>query len=177
MKIQTEIRRDDYNAFLKFIRTKRVRPRMGYLWPLGICLGILGGILLEKLFPPGDDDTFFLILIGFILGVAFLYLFAILVARSQRKRLSPTDDCYFFGHQEVEIQTDGIHVKSLHHQSHYQWSLVDSPYTTNEHLFIMIDRIAGIIIPRRSFPSEAECNAFLEAIQTRKQRTQSFWPT
>ena len=177
MKVQTEIRLEDYNAFLKLVYAKALRPWANALWTTVVVLpfAIVPGVLLGRRGAPGGDDGVTMILAGFVAGVAFLYLLGILMSRDQRKRISPTESGYILGPQEVGIETEGVRVKSEHHDALYRWALIGSPEITEQHAFIMVDRIAGIIVPRRSFASEAEWNGFIEAIQSRKLRSESYW--
>lgn len=181
MKVQTDIRLEDYHAFLKLVYAKTQRPGAGgswlWTWTLLVCLpiGIGSAALVVKSGSRPGDSLWALLSVGFLAGFALVALVVILLARDQRKRISPVEGGYILGPQEVGIETEGIRVKSEHHDALFRWPLIGPPETTEEHVFIMMDRIGGIIVPRRSFSSEAEWNGFIEAIQSRKQRSESYW--
>jgi hypothetical protein len=172
MKVQTEIRIEDYNAFLRLVYAKTLRPWANVLWTMAVFvpIAILAGILFGIGGLPGGDKGVTLVLGGFVAGIGFLYLLGILVSRDQRKRISPADGGYILGPQEVELNAEGARVRSGQHEALFRWSLIGPPDVTPEYVFIMIDRIAGIIIPRGSFASDAECNAFIDEVRARKQK-------
>jgi hypothetical protein len=51
----------------------------------------------------------------------------------------------------------------------YQWSLIEKIARTDAHIFIMIGKGAGHIIPRRAFPSEDEFTTFYETARRYKK--------
>jgi hypothetical protein len=63
------------------------------------------------------------------------------------------------------VDESAIRVASEHHQSLYALSCVQQVGLAPAHLFVMIDRLSAIIVPRRSFPSSAECERFLAALK------------
>jgi hypothetical protein len=65
------------------------------------------------------------------------------------------------------VREDGIGEKSERHESFFLWSVVRSIEITDKHLFIMVDRLAGYIIPRRAFANEGDCGRFIGAVQQR----------
>lgn len=173
MKVQVDITLEDYQAFLKAItaQLKKIPPS-----PLSIALvigfpvivGVAAGFLAKS--APENPNRLPLLLIGFVCGVVFLYAFAILFSKLQRKRLLPSDGSYMLGPQEIEIREDGIRIASRSHESLFQWSLIAGPDVAKEHIFVMVDRLAGIIVPRRCFASEAEQEKFLEEVRRRARR-------
>jgi hypothetical protein len=52
-------------------------------------------------------------------------------------------------------------------ESFFQWSLVRGIAITDQHVFVMVDRIAGIILPKRAFSSETERDQFLSELERR----------
>jgi hypothetical protein len=58
-----------------------------------------------------------------------------------------------------------LHEASDNHESTYRWSLVKGIAETPDHIFIMLDRNAGLIIPRASFPTPGSCGEFLAKLR------------
>jgi hypothetical protein len=81
--------------------------------------------------------------------------------------MRPAEDGYVLGSQETSLEEGGIRQKSSRHQSFFQWSLVRRIAITDQHVFVMVDRIAGIILPERAFSSETEREQFLSELERR----------
>lgn len=176
MKALTDVRLEDFNAFLKLVYAKTQRPAASWLWTVAVCIPIgIGSAAWVVKTGSSPDPRWTLFCAGFFAGFALFLLMGTLVARDQRKRMSPVEGGYILGPQEVEIETEGIRVKTVNHEALFRWPLIGPPEITEQHAFIMVDRIGGIIVPRRSFSSDAEWNGFIEAIQTRKLRNESYW--
>lgn len=172
MKIHCDITLDDYKAFLKYVLAKALKSRayktqwLLIVFAFPIILGVVAG----NVAPAKNDSALRMLLIGFAFGVAIFYALAISLARIQRRRLVPSPDGYVLGPLDVEILDEGIRLTSQRHESLFHWTLVSGPEITKDHIFIMLEPIAGIIIPLRSFKSDADREQFLAEIRSRAKR-------
>src|SRR5687768_4640820 len=109
MKVQTEIRLEDYNAFLKLVYSKTQSPWASGLWTIavGVPIALCAGIFLGKSGLRGGDQGLTLVMGGFFAGFGFVYLVGTLLSRDQRKRIGPAEGGYILGPQEVEIENRG----------------------------------------------------------------------
>ena len=161
---ECEITPEDYKTFVRVIRGRAIRSsgaRFSPIFmaiPFGIALGLVGASTKGL---AGDPSPWIL---GFVFGVAWLYVAAIINAASMRKRLEPTKDGYMLGPQHVELRPDGLHIRSKRHEARFEWSIVAPPIDEKEHLFVMVERAAAVIIPKRCFQSDEEKKAFAESV-------------
>jgi hypothetical protein len=159
MSIQTEISHQDFKAFVKYIAVSTgggsmYRLLFGSALGVGVILGILGVTFRLQ---PAD------LLVGFIGAVLWLTIFSKLHARN----MGPARDSYIIGPRTVLVTDEGIREVSQKHESVFRWKAVRAAESVGEHIFIMVDRNAAIIVPHRAFPSDAERDRFMTEIQKR----------
>jgi hypothetical protein len=164
--VECDVTIGDFNAFTNFLRRHAYRTSSANFWMLvvGIPFGIGGGILAART-GVGDYGPMPLLL-GFVSGVVFLYIAALAYAPILRKRLQPTPDGYMLAKQRYELRADGFHVRTKKHEALFHWDIVAPPIERDGHYFVMVERAAAIIIPKRCFTNEAEGNAFAENIRS-----------
>jgi|GEM_PF-6732463 len=175
MSIKTDITQGDYAAFVKHVaRTvsaasgdKVVRKFIA----IAICLGI--GFALSLLNLSSHLTTLRAMFCGALAGAFLLMVFIANISRRQMQQMRPADDGFVVGSQEVFLENEGIRQRSGHHQSVFQWSLIRAVAVTEQHVFVMVDRIAGIILPRRAFASDAEREQFVSEIERRSGKVRT----
>ena len=174
MTIQTDITRQDFAAFRKYVafpgrtagmsfteRQKFYADKSVY-WRLMVAVIILVICVGLALLPLPRN-----LLLGAGIGLAAACVMIILVAKWQIRRLAPAEDGFMLGPKQVEICDEGLRQSSRHHESLFRWSLVRGPVLTNDYVFIMLDRATAVIVPRRAFKSEAEGAQFVSEINKR----------
>ncbi len=175
MSIKTDISQEDYTAFVKHIARTISTASEDKVIRIFICIAIgLGlGLALSLIHLSSHPTTFVAMLCGALAGAFFLVMIIGTISRRQMQRMRPVDDGFIVGSQEVFLEDEGIRQRSSHHQSVFQWSLIREVTVAEHHVFVMVDRIAGIILPRRAFSSDAEHEEFVSEIERRsgKMRT------
>jgi len=91
----------------------------------------------------------------------------ILIGRLQMRGTRPAPDGIVLGPHEVSILEEGVRNSSERHESLFRWQTVRSADTTAQHIFIMVDRCAAVIVPRRAFTSDEERERFVSEIKAR----------
>jgi hypothetical protein len=169
MSIKTEVTQKDYQAFVKHV-ARMVSASSGSKIVrlfISIAFGLALALALSLLKVAARPTFFWALICGALFGGLVLMSFVAYVSRQQMQRMRPVDDWLIVGAHEVFLEEEGIRQRSRRHQSVYQWSLVRAVALTEQHMFVMVDRIAGIILPRRAFASEAEREQFLSEIERR----------
>jgi len=85
-------------------------------------------------------------------------------------RIAPAEDGLILGKHSVVLDETGIRVISKRHESLYRWAAVRDVTVTNQRLFVMVDSIAGIIVPLKAFPSENDREQFVGEIRMKSGR-------
>src|SRR5205814_6476777 len=67
------------------------------------------------------------------------------------RRLFPVQGGLVLGKKRITLCPDGLRQSSTAHETLFRWPLVRRIAETPRHIFIMLDRNAGVIIPRSSF--------------------------
>jgi hypothetical protein len=169
MSIKTDISQEDYTAFVKHVARTLSAARGDRIVRIfiGICVGLGVGFVLSGLHLRFSPRILPAMVFGAVAGAFLLMVFVTDVSRRQMQRMRPTEDGYIIGPQEVFLEDEGLRQRSGRHQSVFQWSLVRAVAVTEQHVFVMVDSIAGIILPRRAFTSDAEREKFVREIETR----------
>ncbi len=174
MTIQTDITRQDFAAFKKYVafpgrtagmtfteRRKHYADKSFY-WRFAAALMIVGVCFGLALLPLPRN-----LVLGIMIGLVAAMITVLVLSIWQIRRLSPADDSFILGPRQVEICDEGLRQSSRHHESLFRWSMVGAPVVTSRHVFIMLDRAAGVIVPRRAFKSEAEGEQFVSELNKR----------
>jgi hypothetical protein len=159
MLIETEINIDDYKAYLKLVKKTNLKttPVLFLIYVLigTIFISISWTVDLQMHLP----TAFVVILLMVIIANAYLLI--------AQKKLYPERDGLILGRHTLKVDDDGIHVAKEHYESFAKWSGVKSVKETDKHYFIMLDRIAAHIIPKRSFSDEAQMREFKDLMNNR----------
>lgn len=70
---------------------------------------------------------------------------------------------YLFGHHELRIDQDGIHVKTEASES--TWHCIERAVESDKHVLIYVNSISAIIIPMSAFASDVEKINFLNEVR------------
>jgi len=175
MSIKTEITQDDYTAFIKHVARSVSTTSGDRIVGLFVCIAIgLGiGFVLSLSHLSSHTATFPALVCGVFAGAFLLMAMVSKISLRQMRRMRPAEDGYILGSQETFLEDEGIRQKSGHHQSVFQWSLVRTITVTEQHVFVMVDRVAGIILPRRAFSSDVEREQFVSEIERRSGKTRT----
>ena len=96
-------------------------------------------------------------------------LWIIILSRSKLKNMKqsmqPLTDGVILGPCSFNIGDDGIRTFGSNYEAFYRWKTIRGAQTTDKHIFIMVDNMVAITVPRRSFNSDIEQEKFQEEIQ------------
>ena len=121
----------------------------------------MGAVIGVTLALTGVSLNFPSLMAGLFGGVFWLLIFS----KLQTRKTGPADDGCILGPHTVSVTAEGISEQSSKQMALTRWLAVRDIQTVREHVFVMIDRNCGIIIPRRAFASAAEQDLFLDEIR------------
>ena len=172
MTIKTEVTQEDYTAYIRYVaRSVSVPGGDRMVWLLiTVAIGIGMGYALSLVHISLHFTTLAAMVASGLAGAFMVSVVIATISRRQMGHMRPSDDGFIIGPQQVTLGDDGIRQDSRQHQSLFHWSLVRSVGTTEHHVFIMIDRIGGLIIPKRAFSSDADREQFVSEIQRRSDK-------
>jgi energy-coupling factor transporter transmembrane protein EcfT len=168
MTIQSEINKDDWNAYVQFIRNqmKKGGNKNAKAWFLVICFGAAIGFGATVAKIPID-------LFSIIAGSFGTSLWIIILSRSKLKsmqrNMQPSEDGVIIGPCSISVGNDGIKTITPNCETFYRWQTVRRAEVADKHIFVVVDNIAAITIPRRSFSSADEQEKFLGEIRQRSR--------
>ena len=89
------------------------------------------------------------------------------IAREYRRGLAPAERGSLTGARQLTLTDDGIRQSGATHDAFTRWDGVVSVEQTPTHVFLMTDRLAGYIVPRRAFADAAAGAAFVDFARAR----------
>jgi hypothetical protein len=104
---------------------------------------------------------------GWVLGFAFATAWIFSASHLNRRHLLPAPDGTILGAKTLTLSDDGVRHASAHHESVYRWTAVCSVGETPQHIFICVDTISGIMVPKRSFSSPEAAKQWLDEVRRR----------
>lgn len=142
---------DDVRAFQQFAVTKvrgfTSKASLGFSWrpiafgmPVGIVLVILAKISTFEFHVPT----------AFVCAASFAGFWLFFRWRFSRA-LPPVAEGSLLGPRRTTLDDGGIRERSTHSEHYTDWLGVLSVEETDRYIFVMIDRFAGYIIPKRAF--------------------------
>ena len=162
MTVHTDITPADWTAFVRFVTqsiSKSSGGRFGR-WLIAAGVGAVAGVAFAV---TGIGLHFPSLLVGAVGGT----LWIVIIARIQMRRMIPAPDGSILGPRQVTLSDDGLREASERHETLFHWRGVRSIQITGQHVFVMVDNNAAMIIPRRAFASDGECEQFIGEIQRR----------
>lgn len=165
MTIQTEITLADYRAYMRSVLQASTPHPAVRLMVFGMLIAI-PFVMFEF---ARDREQMLDLMVGFLVGWLGLFF----ISRLRAGKLVPAPDGTILGRKTLSITKEGVRQTSDRADGFYQWSAVRKLMVTREHIFLMLDNIAGFIVPRRSFGSEDEERQFLREIEGWSGQTSS----
>lgn len=169
MSIETEVTQEDYEAFVRHVSATCAAqsPKKLLSTLMGWGIGLLFGFCIAFTQLGESPSTLAATFCGALLGAAMMVFLLVSFSRRQLRQMKPSDDGFVIGNQKLTLCEEGIRQTSRHHQMLMNWSNVRAVDTGDKHIFVMVDRISGFILPKRSFPSDKQLEQFVEEINKR----------
>ena len=103
-----------------------------------------------------------------VLVVLILFaVFWLIISRMYKRAASPLDNGSLMGPRTIVIDQEGVRQIAPLHEGQTKWRGVLAVHETGTHVFLMTDRLAGYIVPRRAFPDAAQYTAFVAFARAR----------
>jgi hypothetical protein len=170
VRVNVEITPADWVAFQRHagaaVSSFTGKAATGLSWRsivLGIPAGVLFFFAVKALSFDFHTPTAVLLLVVILLFWAF-FRWQLATA------FSPTLGGALVGHREITLDEDGIVEASANHTHQSRWAGVVAVDETSDHVFLMIDRFAGYIVPKRAFQDAINLNAFVTFARARLTR-------
>jgi hypothetical protein len=97
-------------------------------------------------------------------------IFWLIISRMYKRAASPLDNGSLVGPRTIVVDEEGIRQVAALHEGRTKWQGVLSIHETGTHVFLMTDRLAGYIVPRRAFADTAQYTAFVAFARDRISR-------
>ena len=169
MSIETEVTQEDYEAFVKHVAVSCSTPSPGNTMAIfiGLGVGLFIGLCVSLTGLGRNVSTLAATVFGVLSGALLMVVIIGGISRTQLRRMKPSDNGMVLGRQQVTLCEEGIRQTSRHHQVLIYWSCVCAVNTTDKHVFVMVDRIGGFILPKRAFSSDEQREQFVSEIKKR----------
>jgi len=160
MVIKTELTANDFRAFSRHVAFGKNGIAGVYINLLGTG-AVVGAVIGVTLALTGIHLDMPNLMIGLFGGAFTLVIYS----KLQMRKTGPASDGSIIGPRAISVTAEGIGEVCPNQETLIRWPAVRAVQSVGEHIFVMTDRNAGIIIPHRSFASGSERNQFLEDIR------------
>ena len=156
LAVEFEVTPEDNSAFRKLVvgEIRRAARTPAYYRTLAILIAavavLISGIIDFDLHLPTT-----------VVVVVLLAVFWPLIARIYRRAASPLPKGSLVGPRLVELDEEGLHQTAPLHEVRTKWAGVLKIIETPTHVFLMTDRLAGYIVPRRAFRDQEHYAEFV----------------
>ena len=157
MKIEIEITRDDYVSFNFYHFRKRKL--------LKTIISALIGLLIVQFAININKST---VSVETILMITFLYvgIFSLLMYMNLVKTKEiPKDSGTFLGWKRYDFTDDYIFFQHKDSDGRFQWTVIKSVEEDKKAIYLYVDTIMAIVIPKRYFGDKMEAKTFIQYIQ------------
>lgn len=171
MQVDTELTQDDYRAFVNFVckPPRHLSVLSLAIWSVlwcgfGLMLLLAAQLVVRPAFHTSKDSEL-LIVVGIC---ALLCAGIVFVQRRLRTRALPSRGGVVLGRRTYRLTDEGFHEAGAGNESLTRWSAVQDVKETDQHLFVMLDRTVGYIVPKHSFASRDTADEFKRTILDRR---------
>lgn len=159
MKITIDLTKEDYwqlNKFVMFHIPKYRNPLMITIISLPIIIIALFRLVLDYSWAAS-------IIIGILVSVlsTFYMIFSI---KRKVMRLVKTNDG-IVGEHVIELNGEGLYESTKYNNTHYSWKGIEDIKSDKDYLYIFVNHIQGINIPKRAFADEEQEQAFVNELE------------
>ena len=154
-------------AVRKRIRTDRresVKHRLFMV--LLIWLGLVGLFLGLQILYPSAEFCASPLIAGVATAALVLVLFSLRLRQIYRS-YSPHPGGAFLGNRTLVLDDLGLHHQGPNSSSHFAWECVDRISDDDKHVFIFVDRIAALVVPKTSIIAPHTTQSFQRFIEDR----------
>ncbi len=166
MRVIVDLQLADFEALTKHVLAKPdagARNNFGTVPKIGLWVCIV--VVLVVLLQLGvlSRPTLLVALGGIVVFGAIFWLFF----RQALSRSMPGDSGVILGSHTYEFTDDAIRDSSRNAESIVRWHAVRSIDETDDHIFVMVDRNAAFIVPKRDLPSESDQQSLRDLVADR----------
>ena len=168
MEVRVTLNENDYWAFSNRILSSGLAKQIpkwksrSIMLGIGIVIGIFSAFLWRKY---SNGETSLMEVFGPTL--AALFSIAILMqvySVVYRQRITPIEGGFVLGPKSYMFRESGYTESSEFHKTEINWKVVETVISDPEHIFIMLDRCAGHIIPKRAFETAEAAESFVSQL-------------
>lgn len=168
MELETTILPEDFKALQKDLM-KRIRTATGsdskgrFLRPLFFFLMVFILAIVLKAAKLADF-TFSDLVPSLIIATFFVTIFLVVFFK-RISQYSPSENGLFLGKQRLRISPEAIEQEGELFKARYEWPLLEDVTETRDHFILYLDRVAGIVVPKKSFTAPNDSRIFIDKIR------------
>jgi hypothetical protein len=155
LQFKVSVNRSDYTEYIKYVQRSLSAQTYSPFWKNLVVWMVLGFICVMGVNLLNIRTNIHIPTAVFTLTL-FLVLYAFYLTQ-YRKRMAPEEEGFVLGERTYFVDENGMKDIRPYHESATQWSGVVRIGETQNHVFLMLDKLAGHIIPTRTLsPAENE---------------------
>jgi hypothetical protein len=158
--VRRELTADDFRAFAGFVGKSAGGPSLN--WAALVLVG-LAAAAYGAFWAVGWEWDWATSAATF----AVLFAWVMVVAKTNARAQAPAPDGLVLEPSDLTATDEGLHDHGARHNSLTRWAAVRKVAVTDDHVFIMFDRMLGLIVPRDCFEDDFAEADFLRAVRRR----------
>ncbi len=165
MRIDVETTPEDFAAFSRFATHRATASGRGLLrFVKSLLLAAVCGVPLAVFFKLLGLDTS---PGGILFGAVYSIGFILLSSHLNHRKLRPLVDGTVCERKAITLSDEGLRMSSPRAECLFRWPAVQCIGETQQHIFVMVDVVAGVILPKRCFSSATEAQGWLDELRRR----------
>src|SRR5215213_6658177 len=160
LTVKRELEAGDFRAFATFVARSARGPSLN--WAV-LVLAVLGAAAYGAFWAVGwdwDPATS-------VATLAVLLAWVVIVSRANVRAQAPAPDGLVLEPSDLTVADEGLFDRGARYESLFRWPAFRKVAVTDHHVFIMFDRMLGLIVPRHCFEDDAAEAEFLRAVRRR----------
>jgi hypothetical protein len=158
--VTRELELDDYRAFAAFVARSARGPSV--IW-VGVLVGVFllaGYGVVLAVWGEWDIPTS-------VASILAVLAWVVVIGRANSRAVAPAPDGVLLEPSELTVEDEGLRDRGPRAESLFRWPAVRQVAVTDRHVFIMFDRVLGLIVPRYCFADAAAEEEFLREVRRR----------
>ncbi|WP_211746611.1 YcxB family protein [Paenibacillus sp. Marseille-Q4541] len=159
MKITIDLTKEDYWKLNKFVMFHMPKYRNMLLLTI-ISLPIVIIALFRFVL---DYSWLFSVITGILVSALSMFYMMFSIKRKVMRLVKTNDG--IVGEHVIELNAEGLHESTVYNQAHYSWKGIEDVKSDKDYIYIFVNSIQGINIPRRAFADQEQEQAFVKQLE------------
>ncbi|NMO97187.1 YcxB family protein [Paenibacillus lemnae] len=158
MEVTVDLNKEDFWRFNRYVMFHLPKYRV-MMWAALAAIPVLSIVLLKF----SGFGWVYSVVVGVLLGILCDFLFVYRIKSRTMRMVKHTPG--MLGERRITMDSSAIHEVTGKSQLRYPWNGIHELRRDEEYLFVFVNPLQAVIIPRRSFTNGEEEDSYIKAIE------------